>query len=170
MTEKSQKGESHPKLPVGRPTKNTPELRAEIADRLGKGEPLAQICRDEWMPTDTTVREWMKVDPEFSDAIACARARGYDIIAQDCLAIADDARNDYMVKLADDGDEKAMAYNAEHVQRSKLRIETRLKLLAKWDPKRYGERMEQVHSGSMEIVQPIDQVKAELAALLKNAK
>jgi hypothetical protein len=31
--------------------------------------------------------------------------------------------------------------NAEHVQRSKLRIETRLKLLAKWNPKKYGERV-----------------------------
>jgi hypothetical protein len=27
------------------------------------------------------------------------------------------------------------------VQRAKLRIDTRLKLLSKWDPKRYGEKL-----------------------------
>ena len=32
--------------------------------------------------------------------------------------------------------------NAEFVARSRLRVDTRLKLLAKWDPKRYGERSE----------------------------
>ena len=31
--------------------------------------------------------------------------------------------------------------NAEHIQRSKLRIETRLKLLAKWNPKKYGDKL-----------------------------
>jgi hypothetical protein len=30
----------------------------------------------------------------------------------------------------------------EHVQRSKLRIETRLKLLAKWNPKKWGDRLQ----------------------------
>jgi hypothetical protein len=30
----------------------------------------------------------------------------------------------------------------EHVQRSKLRIETRLKLLAKWNPKKWGDKLE----------------------------
>jgi len=30
--------------------------------------------------------------------------------------------------------------DGEHVSRSKLRIETRLKLLACWDPKRYGAK------------------------------
>ncbi|MNT50547.1 hypothetical protein D3C72_1874720 [compost metagenome] len=30
----------------------------------------------------------------------------------------------------------------------KLQIETRLKLLAKWNPKRYGDRMTQEHVGA----------------------
>ncbi len=126
--------------PRGRPSKYTPELAAEICERLGTGEPLAQICRDEHMPHDNTVRAWMEADDPFAVAIADARARGYDAIAQECLEIADDGRNDYIEKLAEEGDEKALAYDAEHVQRSKLRVETRLKLLAKWDPKRYGDK------------------------------
>lgn len=35
----------------------------------------------------------------------------------------------------------------EWMLRSKLRVETRLKLLAKWDPKRYGEKITQEISG-----------------------
>jgi hypothetical protein len=71
-----------------------------------------------------------------SVAIARAREIGYDAIAEDCLRIADDASNDWMET------EHGPRLNAEHVQRSKLRIETRLKLLAKWNPKKYGERVQ----------------------------
>lgn len=156
------------KYPVRRPSKNTPEIRNEICDRLGKGEPLAHICRDEWMPSDTSVRVWMEADAAFDCAIAQARARGYDVIAQDCLKIADDGTNDYMAKLAEDGNPAAMAYNAEHVQRSKLRVETRLKLLAKWDPKRYGER-QQVDLNDVTPPKPIDEVRARIAELMAKA-
>ncbi|APW37150.1 hypothetical protein RD110_08020 [Rhodoferax koreense] len=129
---------------AGRPSKYTPELVAEICTRLSTGEPLAQICRDAHMPSDHTVRIWADGDEAISSAIARAREAGFDAIANACLEIADDARNDFIEKLAGEGDEgavKAMAFNAEHVQRSKLRVETRLKLLAKWDPKRYGDKM-----------------------------
>jgi len=33
----------------------------------------------------------------------------------------------------------------------KLQIETRLKLLAKWDPKRYGDLQKVEHSGSVDV-------------------
>ncbi len=137
--------EPAPMTPAGGPpTKYTPELVIEICGRLSKGEPLAQICRDEHMPSDSTVRNWGDAMPEVASAIARAREAGFDYIAADCMVIADDSRNDFIEKMATDGDEgavKARAYDAEHVQRSKLRIETRLKLLAKWDPKRYGDKM-----------------------------
>jgi hypothetical protein len=57
------------------------------------------------------------------------------------MEIADDSRNDYIDRLNSDGEVIGKQLDAEHVQRSKLRIETRLKLLAKWNPKRYGDKM-----------------------------
>ncbi|HXD37446.1 MAG TPA: hypothetical protein VN624_12375, partial [Rhodanobacter sp.] len=33
----------------------------------------------------------------------------------------------------------------------KLRIDTRLKLLAKWDPKRYGDKQQLEHSGTLSL-------------------
>lgn len=84
----------------------------------------------------------MDANTEVSAAIAGAREAGFDRIALDALAIADNTEQDTI--LTDKGSEIP---NSEWISRSKLRVETRLKLLAKWDPKRYGERMAQEISG-----------------------
>lgn len=122
----------------------TEELLAAICDRLSQGEPLAQICRDPGMPHANTVRDWMEAHLFASVAIARARENGFDVIAADALNISDDSRNDYIEALAEQGDAKAIAAreNGESVQRARLRVDTRLKLLAKWDPKRYGDKVQ----------------------------
>lgn len=123
----------------GRPSLYTDAIAQEICDRLAKGEPLAVICRDDSMPAYRTVYDWQKVHADFSANIARARDEGHDSIAADCLAIADDKSGDVrMVPDGEDGEREVC--NTEFVQRAKLRIETRLKLLAKWDPKRYGDK------------------------------
>jgi hypothetical protein len=94
-----------------------------IVERLSQGEPLEQICRDQGMPTSRTVRLWEEQSPTISSEVARARACGYDAIAADCLRIADSGSPD-------------------RDQRDKLRIETRLKLLACWDPKRFGAKVQ----------------------------
>lgn len=126
---------------MGRPSDFTQALAEEICERLAKGEPLAQICRDDHMPSDRTVRNWREADAEFSSAIACAREAGFDALAAECLEIAEDGAHDYKTKKRSNGEEYE-EFDSEHVQRSKLRIDTRLKLLAKWDPKRYGEKLD----------------------------
>lgn len=133
----------------GRPSLKTPEVVEAICERLATGEPLAQICRDEGMPAYRTVKDWIDSDPVVSAGIARARDSGEDVLAAECLEIADDSRNDWMDRRAEEGDEKALQFNGEHVQRSKLRIETRLKLLAKWNPKKFGEKVEQHHTGEL---------------------
>lgn len=119
------------------------------------------------MPAWRTVYDWIDADADFSAGIARARLLGYDVIAQDCLTIADDGRNDFMAARAADGDEAALKYDADHVQRSKLRIETRLKLLAKWDPKRYGER-QQVDVNDV-TPRTLEEVRARIASLAAKA-
>lgn len=138
--------------PAGRPSKLTPAIVDAICERLGKGEPLAAICRDDGMPGLRTVYDWGDADPEVSARIARAREEGEEAIAAECLQIADDARNDYMVRVSSGESEAAAGaaiYNSEHVQRSKLRIETRLKLLAKWNPKKWGDKLQTELSGTV---------------------
>jgi hypothetical protein len=133
-----------PPRPRGRPGKYTPELANEIVERISKGEPLRQICRDDHMPEWRTIYDWQAADKAFSARIAHARELGEEAIAQDCLDIADNATNDWMEKQGKDGTE-LYQLNGEHIQRSKLRIETRLKLLAKWNPRKWGEKVDLNH-------------------------
>lgn len=134
---------------MGRPSKYTPELVEEICERLSKGEPLAQICRSEGMPKVTTLWDWQndKNDPEraeqISERVARAREDGLDFMATDCLNIADDNGRD--TRILEDG---RRVVDPDVVQRAKLRIETRLKLLACWDPKRYGNKIDHTSGGN----------------------
>jgi hypothetical protein len=127
---------------MGRPTKRTEEIIKRIIEGLSAGTPLTVICKEDGMPHDSTVRDWMAGDSGLSLAIARARETGFDQIALDALAIADNRDNDTI--LTDKGGEIP---NSEWISRSRLRVETRLKLLAKWDPKRYGDKITQEISG-----------------------
>ena len=115
------------------------EIIDEIVEGLSDGVPLRELCRRDGMPSWRTVYSWMDADAAFAARIAHARDVGYDAIAEDILDIADDGTNDWVERKMKDGSVKEML-DAEHVQRSKLRIETRLKLLAKWNPKKYGDK------------------------------
>lgn len=148
------------KRPRGRPSKFTQQVADEICRRVALGETLASVCRDDKMPAVPTVNDWRRADETFSSAFARARDEGFDAIAAECLAIAEDGSSDWVERKRRDGS-TYLALNDEHVQRSKLRIETRLKLLAKWDPKRFGERV--THAGDPE--QPLN-VEVKTAATL----
>jgi hypothetical protein len=108
---------------------------------LRAGTPLSVICAKEGMPCDDTIRNWADDDEEIARAIARAREVGWDQIAIDALTIADDV-TDKDTEQTEWGERP----NKEWLMRSKLRVETRLKLLAKWDPKRYGEMIK--HAGA----------------------
>src|SRR5690606_5641563 len=68
---------------------------------------------------------------------ARARRLGFDEIAEEGLEIIDDGSNDYIERERDGVPE--IVLDREHIQRSKLRFEGRMKLLAVWDPRRYGD-------------------------------
>lgn len=135
--------EEQPRAP-GRPSSFTVELATVICGRLSQGEPLAQICRDEGMPHPSTFRDWCDRGEILAEgvslAIAYARARedGFDALAMDALHIADDNGRD--TRFIKEGDSEREAPDHDWISRAKLRVETRLKLLAKWDPKRYGDK------------------------------
>jgi len=130
-----------PPAKPGRPSKFSQEVADEICERLSQGEPLRQICRDERMPSWRTVYDWKAAHADFAARIAHAREAGFDAIAEECLEIADETAFDTVI--GENGDRA----NTEWISRSKLRVETRLKLLAKWDPKRYGDKVDVNHGG-----------------------
>lgn len=104
------------------------------------------ICRDESMPRLRTVYDWRDADESFAARFARAREEGYDAIAQDCLEIADETGHD-----TKEGRNGELIPDNEWITRSRLRVETRLKLLAKWSPKKYGEKVDVEHSGELKV-------------------
>ena len=106
---------------------------------LASGKTLRDFCRLPGMPHYSTIYDWLDKDEEFNQRFARARATGEDVISQECLAIADDDSRDVAGELG-------MPNNVA-VARDRLRIDTRLKLLAKWNPKKYGERLQTEHTG-----------------------
>lgn len=155
---------------MARPTKKTPEVLDEIVRRIGEGETLRAISREEHMPAWQTVYEWLAADTEFSRRIACARETGFDAIAEEALDIADDGTNDWIERESVRTGIPYVALNEEAVQRSKLRIDTRLKLLAKWSPKKYGEKQTLEHTGPDGKELPTTNKAEMVAALLEVAK
>ena len=125
---------------MGRHTEYDEPLTHEICERIANGEPLRQICREEGMPAWTTVYKWINANPEFRERFARARDLGHDAIAEEALEIADTPLTGEELEIADDG--KTKVKRADMLGHRKLQIETRLKLLAKWNPKKYGEKVQ----------------------------
>jgi hypothetical protein len=106
----------------GRPSIFSEELATRICERLAAGETLRAICRDEDMPPESTVRRWALDDFNgFAAQYARARETGYQGLADDLIAIADDHLGD--------------------PARDRLRVDTRKWLLSKALPKIYGDKL-----------------------------
>jgi hypothetical protein len=126
----------------GRPSSYTDEVADQICARLAEGQSLRAICRDEEMPEQRSVFRWLRSHEGFRQQYALAREAQADALFDEALDIADDGSNDWM--LANNGDDDKTAawrLNSEHVQRSKLRIDTRKWMASKLQPKKYGEKV-----------------------------
>jgi hypothetical protein len=124
------------------------ELADQILGRLAGGESLRAICRGRGMPKEVTVRLWVLEDREgFAERFERARMLGCYAIADECLEIADDGRNDF--------NEQNGKGDRENVQRSRLRMETRKWLLSKLAPRVFGDRIEHTGPGGGPLPVPV---------------
>ncbi len=114
-----------------------PEIADEICARIAEGEPLRKICRDLHMPSWRAVYDWINKDKDFASRIARARDLGFDAIAEEALEISD---TPVVGEETEDDGEKLKVKRGDMLGHRKLQVETRLKLLAKWCPARYGEK------------------------------
>ena len=168
-----------PKKPTGRPSTYNPDIARSMCEQLSEGIPLREICRQEGYPAWRTVYDWMRKDPDLSTAIAHARDVGYDAMAEECLTIADTPLLGEEVSESETPDGKDEDGNpimrkvvtikkVDMLGHRKLQIETRLKLLAKFNPKKYGDKV--VHSGDDENPVVIENNMNVFGELLKNIK
>ena len=135
---------------MGRPSKYSPELSDKMCAQLSNGVSLRTVCLAEDMPSKTTVFNWLRTIPEFLDQYERAKAECADSLADEILDIADNSVNDYMVKLAENGDEGAVEsikLHAENIQRARLRVDARKWIASKLKPKKYGDKTQTEISG-----------------------
>lgn len=118
---------------TGRPTDYNEEVAAHICSEISSGRSLRSICDDEGMPNKATVFKWLAKHLSFNDQYAKAQEERTTAFAEEIVDIADEITGD--------------------TQRDKLRVDTRKWLMSKMAPKRYGDKVETVHSGSVEVSQ-----------------
>jgi hypothetical protein len=134
----------------GRPTGYTRPLGKAICKMLAAGMSLNEICKRPRIKarcSESTARGWA-INPqhEFSANYACAKEASYHKMAEEIMAITDDGTNDYVERKKADG-ETYVALDHEHVQRSRLRVDTRKWFLSKVLPKIYGDKIMAEHTG-----------------------
>ncbi|QDP57845.1 MAG: putative terminase small subunit [Prokaryotic dsDNA virus sp.] len=110
-------------------------MLAELVDWISEGRTLRAFARDRGVSYGA-IYNWINADKDVSARIAHAREAGYEVIAEECLDIAD-----------------TTPAISEDVQLAKMRIWTRTQLLAKWSPVRYGDKQHVTHANDKD--QPI---------------
>lgn len=138
-------------MPGGRPLDYTPELADHICSRLAEGESMRSICRDEDMPCKTTMFRWLRTIEEFQHQYTQAKEESADTHADDINYIADNVGSPL---LDDDGKAQydkdgnvIMTVDMVAVNHAKLRIDTRKWTASKLRPKKYGDKVQNEHTG-----------------------
>jgi len=106
---------------------------------LAEGRSLVEIGRMEGMPNPATVYRWVAAREDFRERYARAREAQAEHFLDEIIDIADDARNDWIDRATKDG--VVTVLNTEHISRSKERIDARKWVMAKLNPKKYGDKM-----------------------------
>jgi hypothetical protein len=127
-----------------RPSDYTPELADAICARLADGESLRTVCQSDEMPDKSTVFRWLRTN---ADQYTRAKEESADALTDEMLDISDDGTNDWMARKGEEGESTGWQVNGEHIQRSRLRIETRKWIASKLKPKKYGDKVDLTHAG-----------------------
>ena len=128
-------------MTAGRPTIYSQELADRICGEIIQGFSLRTICKADDMPCVATILKWLREKPEFLSQYEKAKEEQADALAEEMLDIADDGTNDWMERFGKDGEVTGWQVNGEHVQRSRLRLDTRKGIASKLKPKKYGDRV-----------------------------
>ncbi len=148
---------------IGRPREPVPQDIADaLCDWIADGKPLRAFCRLPGMPAWRTVYAWMEDDEAFRARVGRARDFGFPAIAEEALEIADTPLPGTITTVDDSEGGGTKVVTEDMLGHRKLQVETRLKLLACWDPRRYGHKQQVEHSGSLSLVDAVKEARARL--------
>ena len=125
---------------LGRPTvKPDPVIVEKVLEHVANGGTLRAFCRKKGMPSYRTLYRWMSQEnKESKDFLSrftyTSRFLGARAIAEEALALVDT-----IPPVIGDGDNARM--DNAHVNWMRSRADLRLKLLSKWYPQEYGDKV-----------------------------
>jgi terminase small subunit-like protein len=124
---------------LARPTISSPELAESICAQFAEGKTLRSICSG--MPSVWTVIRWRREKPEFAALFSDAQESYEQVLFDEMLVHSGDRKGDWVEKKNGRGD-TFIAVDYDHINRSKLEVETRAKILAKLNPQKFGDRQQ----------------------------
>lgn len=124
--------------------KEIEDIFNSICKRIEEGESLRAVLKDEEMPSSRTFYKWLDEDELKVKQYARACEKRSDVIFEDLINIADNTGKDLIVL----PDGREVVDNAV-IARDRLRVDTRKWMLAKMNPKKYGDKTEVEHSGEI---------------------
>ena len=142
----------------------TESIGDEICTLIMDGQSLNSICSKDEMPSRVTVYKWMLKSKEegasaklieFVNKYTQARQVQAETLFDECVDIADEGRNDYYTKTAKNGEEYE-AVDHEHIQRSKLRVDTRIIMAERLYPKKYKPQSGVDHTSGGEKISKLE--------------
>jgi len=132
---------------AGRPKHWTLDLIQEYKEKIlheisVNGYALVRVCKLEGFPSKQVVLSWLREDIEFQTQYARACEERADKIFDELIEICDSTSDDII--LDEEGKEVT---NHNVINRDKLRIDTRKWILAKMNPKKYGDKIDLTNKG-----------------------
>jgi hypothetical protein len=141
---------------------------SEMGDRIcaemiggedGRPKSLATVLKLPGMPCKRTVMNWIVAHPEFEKIYRIAQQERAEVWIEEIVDIADDRSHDYYTD-----DEGRQRVDTEHINRSRLKVDTRKWIAAKMMPKLYGERVTAELTGANGgPIQTADMTESEIA-------
>jgi hypothetical protein len=127
---------------MGAPTTYNDYQADLICALLAEGKSLREICSLEGFPAKSTVYQWLAIPGHpFMDKYTRARDLQADAMFEKIQDVAFDESRDVTGELG--------MPNSVAVQRDKLKVDSLKWMLSKMLPKKYGDRIETEHTGTL---------------------
>jgi hypothetical protein len=124
-------------------------LGQKICERIAKGESVITITTDEDMPCEATIYNWLIKYPEFLEDYTRAREAQAEHYLDEIIEIADNCTDDVELIRTQDGEDYRIKQSA--ISRAKLQVETRKWVMGKLAAKKYGDKLQNEHSGQIAL-------------------
>ena len=160
---------------MGRPSDYNEQIADIICERMvcgveDKPESLRSICRDDGMPRLGTVMRWLAKHPEFREQYRVAREAQAEVHQEEILEISDNCTDDVQTLLGNDEAAALARLNHSAVARARLQVDSRKWIMSKMAPKKYGDKVQTEHSGSIVIADETDDEIAARFAAKRNGR